>query len=184
MGDGMRNRMRGRGGFTLIEILIVISIVGIMATLASTNVMSWMDHTSAVGFQRELLGRCADARTRAMSSNLQHRLRIDLAGETVTLQRGNAGTGSSAWSPIGNDIVGSRGAGVQKIAYDNGTEILASTYHFIFNPGGQVLAQDNSSNIHPITRAKIRLAADKTADRGTILLYGHTSKARLENGWN
>ncbi|MBE0602554.1 MAG: type II secretion system protein, partial [Deltaproteobacteria bacterium] len=69
MGDGMRNRMRGRGGFTLIEILIVISIVGFMVTIASTNVMSWMDHSSAVGFWQEFLSRCADARTRAMASN-------------------------------------------------------------------------------------------------------------------
>jgi len=184
MGGRMRDRMRDRRGFTLIEMIIVVTIVGIMLVIASTNVMLWLDHSSLVGFQREFLGKCNDARTRAMSSNLQHCLRIDLTGETVTLLRGNAGTGSTDWTAIGNTVEGSRGAGVREVVYDNGTTINASTYSFIFNPGGQVLALDNSSNIYPVTQARIHMAADTTAERSTIRLYGFTSKARLENGWN
>ncbi len=176
--------MRDRRGFTLIEIIIVISIVGIMVTIATSNVMLWLDHAAVVDFRNELLARNNDARTRAMASNRQHRVEIDLGNETVKLQRGNAGTGSSSWTTIGLDVQGSRGAGVDKIAYDNGTTIPTGIYSFIFNPGGQVLAQDNASNIHPITQAKIHLTGDSTSERTQVRLFGFTSKARLENGWH
>jgi len=180
----MEGRMGDRKGFTLIEIIIVISIVGIMLTIATSNLFLWLDHSAVVDFRNEFLARNNDARTRAMASNRQHRVEINLDSETVRLQRGNAGTGSTAWAAIGVDLEGSRGAGVDKIAYDNGTTITSGIYSFIFNPGGQVLAQDNSSNLHPITQAKIHLTGDKTSERSQIRLFGFTSKARLENGWH
>lgn len=180
----MEGRMRDRRGFTLIEIIIVVAIIGIMVAIATSNVMLWLDHSAVVDFRNGLLARHNDARTRAMALNRQHRVEIDLDTETVRLQRGNAGTGSASWPTIGVDVRGSRGAGVDKIAYDNGTTITSGIYSFIFNPGGQVLAQDNSSNIHPITQAKIHLAGDRPSERTQIRLFGFTSKARLENGWH
>lgn len=180
----MRNGMRNRGGFTLLEIIVVMVIVGIMLTIGGSNLLLWLDHAAAVEFQREILSRSNDARTRAMASNLQHRMRVDITGETITLQRGNLGSGSTSWSNVGNPIVGNRGAGIQEIVYDNGTTVSASTNSFIFNPGGQVLALDNSTIILPMNQARIRLTAGNTADRATIRIFGFTSKARLENGWN
>jgi len=95
-----------------------------------------------------------------------------------------SGFSGASWTTIGLDVQGSRGAGVDKIAYDNGTTIPSGIYSFIFNPGGQVLAQDNSSNLHPITQAKIHLTGDSTSERSQVRLFGFTSKARLENGWH
>ena len=69
--------MKDRRGFTLIEIMIVIAIVGIMAIVATTNFLSWQSHYSSVGFQREFLSQVNEARTRSMATSLQHRLLID-----------------------------------------------------------------------------------------------------------
>ena len=65
--------MKDRRGFTLLEIMIVIAIVGIMAVVATTNFFSWQNHYSAVGFQREFLSQFNEARTRSMATSLQHR---------------------------------------------------------------------------------------------------------------
>jgi len=180
MDDGRKNR----GGFTLLEILVAMVIVGIMLTIGMTNLFLWLDHAAAVDFQREILSRSNDARTRAMASNRQHRMQVDMTNETVTLQRGNLGTGSTAWSNVGNPIEGKRGAGIQEIVYDNGTTVSASTNSFIYNPGGQVLAMGSSSNILPMNQARVRLTAENPSDRATIRIFGFTSKARLEDGWN
>ncbi|MBE0569137.1 MAG: hypothetical protein IH576_00685 [Deltaproteobacteria bacterium] len=168
------------------ELMIALAIVGILVVISTTNMMSWLNHSSAVGFQREFLARCNEARTRAMSSNRQHRLMIDMGNNVVRLQAGNAGTGSSAWTDIGLPVEGSRGAGIQEIVNDTsppGTVSPPAVFSFLFNPGGQVLTQDNGATIRPLGQARVRLTADNPGDRETIRLFGWTSKARLENGW-
>lgn len=180
MDDGRRNR----GGFTLLEILVATVIVGIMLTIGMSNLFSWLDHAAAVDFQKEILSRANDARTRAMASNLQYRMQVDMTNDNVTLLRGNLGTGSTAWSNVGNPIEGKRGAGIQEIVYDNGTTVSAGANSFVFNPGGQVLAWGSPSNVLPMSQARIRLDAKNPSDRATIRIFGFTSKARLEDGWN
>jgi len=179
--------MRNRRGFTLVEIMIVLAILGIMAIISTTNLLSWLRHSAAVGFQREFMARCSEARTRAMATNRQHRLWIDLGNGVVRLQQGDQVTHSSAtgWGDVGPQAIATRGAGIHEIIATPGP-VTASPpviFSFVFNPGGQVVALDNAANPLPLTEAKIRLTADNPADQATILLYGWTSKARLENGW-
>ncbi len=177
--------MKDRRGFTLIEIMIVITIVGIVGIIATTNFLSWQGHYSAVGFQREFLSKVNEARTRTMSTSLQHRLLIDMNAETVTLQRGNlgTGTGSSGLANVGQTIVGSRGAGIARI--DN-VSVAGQIFALLFNPNGEVLVQDNTAatTASPLTQANVRIAATNVADQSTIRIYGWTSKARVINGWN
>lgn len=176
--------MKDRRGFTLIEIMIALAIVGIVAIIATTNFLSWQSHYSAVGFQREFLSQVNQARTRSMGTSLQHRLRIDFGNETVVLQRGNAGTASGTWVNVAPQVVGSRGAGIQEIVCSPApTSVTSGSFAFIFNPDGEVLTQDNAATIRVLTDAKVRLTAGSTVDQKTIRLYGWTSKARLENGW-
>ncbi len=177
--------MKDRRGFTLVEIVIVLTIVGIMIIMSTSNLMTWLSHNAALDFQRELMARSNDARTRAMATNRQHRLLVDLGSGTVSLQRGDSGTGSSAWTEVAPLLSAARGAGIHEIvaAPAPGTISPPTFFSFIYNPGGQVMTQDSSATIRPLTDAKVRLTAENPADRTTVRLYGWTSKARLENGW-
>ena len=177
--------MKDRRGFTLIEIMIVLAIVAIGVTIATTNFILWQNHYSGVGFQREFLSQFNEARTRSMASSLQHRLRIDLGTETVALERGNAGTASGTWANAAPHVVGTRGAGIHEIVCNPAPTSVTppATFAFIFNPDGQVLTQDNAATVRALTDARVRLSAGSTVDQSTIRLYGWTSKARLENGW-
>jgi len=178
--------MKDHRGFTIIEIMIVMVVVGIVATIATTNFSSWQSHYSGVGFQREFLSKSNEARTRSMATSLQHRLLIDMNtnAERVTLQRGNLGTGtaSSGWTNVGQAVVGSRGAGIDRI--DN-CAVAGPVFALLFNPNGEVLAQDNTASAaaSPLTQANIRVSASRVADQATIRVFGWTSKARLLNGW-
>ncbi len=119
-----------------------------------------------------------------MATSLQHRLLIDQAGETVTLQRGNAGTASNAWVNAVPPVQGSGGAGISDVVC-NPALAVPSTFSFVFNPDGEVLVQDNTASTaaRPLTQADVHLSAANAADRTTIRLFGWTSKARLVNGW-
>jgi prepilin-type N-terminal cleavage/methylation domain-containing protein len=176
--------MKDRRGFTLLEIMIVLAIVAIGVTIATTNFFLWQNHYSGVGFQREFLSQFNVARTRSMASSLQHRLLIDMNAETVTLQRGNLGTASSTWANAAQPVVGSRGAGISDVVFTP-TVTVPATFAFVFNPDGGVLVQDNTagSTASPLTQADIHISAKSVADRATIRVFGWTSKARLENGW-
>ncbi|MDA8179119.1 MAG: pilus assembly FimT family protein [Desulfobacteria bacterium] len=176
--------MKDRRGFTLIEIMIALAIVGIVTIIATTNFSSWQSHYSGVGFQREFLSLCGEARTRSMSSSLQHRLLIDMNAGTVTLQRGDLGTASGTWVIAAPGVVGTRGAGINDVTC---TPVVAvpTTFALVFNPDGEVLIQDNTSTstATPLTQADVHLSAAAVADRATIRVFGWTSKARLANGW-
>jgi prepilin-type N-terminal cleavage/methylation domain-containing protein len=175
--------MKDRRGFTLLEILVVLAIVAIGVTIATTNFFLWQNHYTGIGFQREFLSQFNEARTRSMAFSLQHRLLIEMNAERVTLQRGNLGTGSSSWDNLAQ-IVGSRGAGINDVVCTPVATVPA-TFGLVFNPNGEILVQTNpaGTTASPLTQADIHISATSVADQATIRVFGWTSKARLFNGW-
>jgi prepilin-type N-terminal cleavage/methylation domain-containing protein len=176
--------MKDRRGFTLVEIMIVLAIVGIVTVIATTNFFSWQSHYSAVGFQREFLSQVNDARTRSMATSLQHRLLIEKSAGRVTLERWDAGIGP--WVDAGLSVVGSRGAGIENMVYTPGVTV-STDFALLFNPNGEVLVQTTptptGTAASPLTEADVHLSATSATDRATIRVFGWTSKARLFNGW-
>jgi len=174
--------MKDRREFTLLEIMIVLAIVAIMATIATTNFFSWQSHYQTVGFQREFFSRISDARTRSMATSLQHRLLIDMGAETVTLQRWDSGIGP--WVNAAQPVVGSGGAGISDVVCTPAVTVPAN-FALLFHSDGEVLIQTNTAGTtaSPLTQADIHLSATSVADQATIRVFGWTSKARLINGW-
>jgi len=176
--------MKGRQGFTLLEILIVMAIVAIMISIATTNFILWNNHYHGVGFQREFLSQFNEARTRSIATALQHRLLIDQGNETVILQRGNLGAASGTWTNATPGVAGTRGAGINDVVCTPPSAV-PTVFALVFNPDGEVLLQTNPAGTAatPLTQADIHISATSTADRATIRVFGWTSKARLANGW-
>ena len=177
--------MKDRRGFTLIEIMIALTILGIMVVIATTNLQLWQNHYSAIGFQREFLSQANEARTRSMGTSFQHRLLIDMNALNdikVTLQRWDLGIGP--WVNAAPPVIGSRGAGINDVVCVPAVAV-PSLFALLFNPDGEVLVQTNTAGTAatPLTQADIHLSATNAGDRATIRVFGWTSKARLANGW-
>lgn len=65
-------RQEGRqaqAGFTLVEIMVVITIVGILATISMPAFASWRNRTAVSSAATSLLAHMKQARTKAMAEN-------------------------------------------------------------------------------------------------------------------
>ncbi len=96
--------LKQQEGFTLFEVIVALSILSIMATLALPAVGTWRENASYRKAARELTSALRSARAQAISSNLEHRLEVDLDKRCFRLVHGNraAGSSSSSWE---NNVV-------------------------------------------------------------------------------
>jgi prepilin-type N-terminal cleavage/methylation domain-containing protein len=171
--------MKDRRGFTLIEIIIVITIVGILAIIATSNLQRWMSKTNARGFEREVFSEFQAARIMASSNGARYRLLIDFGNRTTSLQL----RGGSSWSAVSRPQVRAPfGAGIASVTPSGGSAVTSGYYAFVFNPSGEVYGQPDTANdntIAAIDNAAILLFGANHQDNASITLFGWTGKARM-----
>jgi prepilin-type N-terminal cleavage/methylation domain len=170
--------MNDRRGFTLIEIMIALAIVGIGLVIAISNLQLWIHQTNASGFKREMFTKIQEARTRTFSAGVRHRVVINLTNETTLLQTNPGG----AWSATGIQVSTPTGSRIASVVPTPGGAVTTGTYALVFNPSGEVYGQTNIANdntIAPIDNAVIRLTGVNPQDNASITVFGWTGKARL-----
>jgi len=163
-------------GFTLVELVIVIAIIGIGAILAGSSVLQWIRHNESVGFHREVFSRVEEARTMAFSSRRQHRLVVDFSARTVAVERGNAGANSTSWTAMKSPVSAPFGAFIDSVLTTQGgatTTSTSGTVAITFNPAGDTFPSD-------LVRFRI---SNTLGEQWTIRVFGWTTRARVENGW-
>ncbi|WAC06330.1 MAG: GspH/FimT family pseudopilin [Thermodesulfobacteriota bacterium] len=84
-------------GFTLVEILIVVAIVGFLTAMAATNISVWVEAFRFKNTVREIGITMQLARMKAIAKGVEYRVVFDLDAETFSLERGNQADGSNTW---------------------------------------------------------------------------------------
>jgi len=171
--------MKDRRGFTLIELMIALAIVGIGLVIAISNLQRWVYKTNARGFQREVFTRFQEARIRASSSGGRHRVVLDLGNGTAVLQL----RGASSWSGINlPQVQAPTRSRFASVTPNPGSVVTTGTYAFVFNPSGEAYGQPtitNDNSIALIDNAIILLTGANSQDDASITVFGWTGKARL-----
>jgi prepilin-type N-terminal cleavage/methylation domain-containing protein len=69
-------------GFTLVEILVAIAIIGIMAIIFYPNILNTLETRKIEGSAREILTNLQRAKFQAVKTKLNHRVKFEAVGES------------------------------------------------------------------------------------------------------
>jgi len=84
-------------GFTLVELLVVISIMSIITAIAIPNFQQWRKSIRSKETAWNIVSMSRYGRQLAANNNLEFRLEFDIDGRRYRLTRGNVPFGSTVW---------------------------------------------------------------------------------------
>ena len=129
--------LHNRRGFTLLELIIALALAAILMAIAYPNYRDWQQSASYKEVSRKIAGTMLDARSRAVSSNREHRvtLTLDSGGgnnaNTFTIEIGNRSSNSTGWNPVGSGsgtlTSGVEVRGTADCSQTNGTIVVTFT---------------------------------------------------------
>lgn len=98
-----RSRRRPRGGesgFTLMELAVTMSIVGILAAIGMFGFWTWRDTSQHQGSAQELVSQLRNTSERAISEGRTYCVAVDAGGQSYTVwQKSCGGTGTQVAGP-------------------------------------------------------------------------------------
>ena len=92
--------MKRNAGFTLVEVLVVLAVMAIMTVIAMPSLISFRKNAEFGEAARGIASALREARSRAVSRNLEYRVFFNVANSRYILQQGNSSNGSSVWTPV------------------------------------------------------------------------------------
>jgi prepilin-type N-terminal cleavage/methylation domain-containing protein len=74
-------------GVTLLELIVVLVIIAIAATLAVPNIAAWLPNYRLKTATRDIVSTMRTAQMKAVSMNLEHRVQFNLEAGSYIVQR-------------------------------------------------------------------------------------------------
>lgn len=71
------------------ELIVVVAIIGILVAITLPNVFAWVQNSRYREAARNLASTLRDARSRAISTNLEHEVQVDTNGARYRMIRGD-----------------------------------------------------------------------------------------------
>lgn len=126
----------GRAGFTLLELIIALFMIGILLALAAPNYSQWLEAGRYRKTARGFVSALREARARAVSENLEHRVEFDLDAGAFRMTHGNRPMNSTDSSWDNNVIFGWIELPGQTIWANESCDVGEGTVNIHLNPDG------------------------------------------------
>ena len=160
-----------RRGFTLVELMVVIAVIAVLATMSAPSLFQNMADYKLNGTVRAIFATLQYARMCAASAGKEYRVRffLDSTPQGYRLEQGNHFSGSDNWTarrayhPLPEQVWINHATDYQG-THQSGTSIIA------FNPQGTA----SSGGVYlKNSRGKIR----------SVKVSSSTGRIRIENSW-
>jgi len=84
-------------GFTLVELLIVVAVLGILIAIAALSLRDWRPSLDAKQTATGLVNMLREARSNAVATNYQYKVDFDVPNGQYRMQRGAQAYNSTTW---------------------------------------------------------------------------------------
>ena len=91
----------GEKGFSLPELLVVVSILAVAVSIAIPNVVRWLEDYRLKGTSRQLVTDLQNAKMKAVAGKVQYRVAFESGNNRYKIEQGNNPIGSTAWAQLG-----------------------------------------------------------------------------------
>lgn len=150
----MPNRTRARrdAGFTLIETLVVVLIIGVGATIAVSGFNSYAKSAEHSGTRNDVVSALRAANQRALSEAKVYCVRFAADGKSWTTFRGPCGTTAiKGPEPVGGRQVSLTDVGFLRPDGSSGSRDVEFTARGTASKGSLLIARADSSKTYTVT---------------------------------
>jgi prepilin-type N-terminal cleavage/methylation domain-containing protein len=98
--DSKKAAVYFQNGFTMVELMIVMFIIAILSAIAMPSFLQWSNNLAYRKTTRAMVSMLREAKSRAIRTNLEHRVEYASTKQQYRMTQGNRSNNSTSWNTV------------------------------------------------------------------------------------